>query len=100
MKLRSIAPQWFNEEKDKTAKCTMFPATPACDPWFGEDEDSSDESGEAKAICHGTYDGRPCPLLESCLEFALVNNERWGIWGGTTPEERTKLRKERRTWQQ
>jgi WhiB family redox-sensing transcriptional regulator len=51
---------------------------------------------EAKAICWGKYDGRPCPLLSQCLEFALVNNERFGVWGGTTPEERRGIRKERR----
>lgn len=51
---------------------------------------------EAKAICHGTYDGRECPLLAQCLEFALINNERFGVWGGTTPEERRTIRKERR----
>src|SRR6267142_1052116 len=102
MKLRSIAPQWFHEDRDRTAKCAMFPATSDYDPWFedSEEEELSDHTEEAKAVCNGTYDGRPCPLLSSCLEFALVNNERWGVWGGTTPDERTKLRKERRTWQQ
>lgn len=96
MKLRSIAPQWFHEDRERTAKCTMFPATPEYDPWFGDDEDSPDDSEEAKAICNGTYDDRPCPLREYCLEFALVNNERWGVWGGATPEERAKIRRDRR----
>lgn len=102
MRLRSIAPQWFNENSKKTAKCVAFPATAEYDPWFGESDDPEavDETEDAKNICKGTYDGRPCPLIEQCLEFALVNNERWGVWGGTTPDERTKLRKERRTWQQ
>lgn len=102
MRLRTLSPQWFHEDKEKTAKCTMFPSSPDYDPWFGESEDPEavDETEDAKNICLGTYDGRPCPLLESCLDFALINNERWGVWGGKSPEERAKLRKERRTWQQ
>lgn len=102
MRLRSVAPQWFNENPKKTAKCVSFPATAEYDPWYGESDDPEavDETEDAKSICLGTYDGRPCPLLEHCLEFAIVNNERWGVWGGMSPEERVKLRKERRTWQQ
>lgn len=101
MRLRSVAPQWFHEDKTKTAKCVTFPATAAYDPWYGESDDPEaiDETEDAKSICLGIDDGRPCPLLDLCLEFALVNNERWGIWGGKTPEERAKLRKEKRTWQ-
>ena len=101
MKLRSVAPQWFHDNPTKTAKCVLFKATAAYDPWFGdsEDLDSSEETDEAKAICRGTYDGRPCPLLDLCLEFAMDNNERYGVWGGMTPDERAKLRKERKLWQ-
>lgn len=97
MKLRVNSPEWFNEDQpEKQAKCVAFPATEDYDPWYVETEE---ESEDAKAICNGTYDGRPCPLLSSCLEFAMTNNERYGIWGGMTPEERASLRKERRAWQ-
>jgi hypothetical protein len=101
MKLRTLSPQWFSDDKSKTAKCVNFPATSEYDPWFGDsdDPDAVDETEDAKNICLGTYDGRPCPLLEHCLEFALVNNERWGVWGGMNSEERATLRKEKRTWQ-
>ena len=34
-----------------------------------------------------------CPVSEECLEFALATNQEAGIWGGTTEEERRKLRK-------
>ena len=36
-----------------------------------------------------------CPVAEECLEFALATNQEAGVWGGTTEEERRKLRK---TW--
>lgn len=34
-----------------------------------------------------------CPVNSLCLEFALATNQEAGIWGGTTEEERRKLRK-------
>lgn len=36
----------------------------------------------AKALC------KTCPIIESCFTYALETNQRHGIWGGTTPEER------------
>lgn len=101
MKLRTNSPRWFNEENsDKEAKCTAFPGTRDHDPWFGSADgiqnENIEEMEEAKAVCHGTYDGRPCPLLKQCLEFAIINNERFGVWGGTLPDERKQIRKFRR----
>jgi WhiB family redox-sensing transcriptional regulator len=34
-----------------------------------------------------------CLVSGECLEFALATNQEAGIWGGTTEEERRKLRK-------
>ena len=34
-----------------------------------------------------------CLVSEECLDFALATNQEAGIWGGTTEEERRKLRK-------
>ncbi len=39
----------------------------------------------AKAIC------RDCPVTWDCLEYALRQNEAFGIWGGTTPSERNNI---------
>lgn len=108
MKLRTNSPRWFNEENpEKQAKCVSFPGTSSYDPWFGSADatqtEDRDEMEEAKAVCNGTYDGKECPLRAACLEFAVVNNERFGVWGGTTPDERREIRKVRRegkTWQQ
>lgn len=41
----------------------------------------------AKAVCAS------CVARDNCLEFALATNQESGIWGGTTEEERRKLRK-------
>lgn len=95
MKLRSVAPPWFNDDPNKQAKCVLFPATAEHDPWYSDSEDDEEDyTQDAKDICLGTYDGKPCPLLEACREFAIVNNERYGVWGGMSPPERVALRKE------
>ena len=41
----------------------------------------------AKAVCH------ICPCQHDCLEYALTTNQDSGIWGGTSEEERRKLRR-------
>ena len=41
----------------------------------------------AKAVCG------ECQVRGLCLEFALATNQESGIWGGTSEEERRKLRK-------
>lgn len=37
---------------------------------------------EAKKVCRG------CVVRGRCLEFAVVNEIEYGIWGGTMPSER------------
>lgn len=29
-----------------------------------------------------------CPVMQTCLEYAVAANEPFGVWGGLTPEER------------
>ena len=29
-----------------------------------------------------------CPVVMECQQYALANNEEYGIWGGMTPEQR------------
>ena len=36
-----------------------------------------------------------CPVKAECLDYALDRNERIGIWGGTTVNERKAMRRER-----
>jgi len=42
---------------------------------------------DAKKICTS------CEVRVHCLEYALENDERFGIWGGLSERERRKLRK-------
>jgi WhiB family redox-sensing transcriptional regulator len=44
---------------------------------------------EAKTVCSD------CGVRRRCLEYALVNGEKFGIWGGMSERERRKIRKQR-----
>jgi WhiB family transcriptional regulator, redox-sensing transcriptional regulator len=44
----------------------------------------------AKMICAG------CRVREECLEFATSHVLTYGIWGGTTPQDRQRERRRRR----
>ena len=44
---------------------------------------------EAKEVCRG------CVVREDCLEFALANGEKFGIWGGMSERERRRIRRQR-----
>src|SRR5258705_9565121 len=44
---------------------------------------------EAKEVCRG------CVVREDCLEYALSNGEKFGIWGGMSERERRRIRRQR-----
>ena len=39
--------------------------------------------------------GRGCIVREDCLEYALLNGEKFGIWGGMSERERRRIRRQR-----
>lgn len=43
---------------------------------------------DAKRVCN------ECPVREACLDYAMENDERFGIWGGLSERERRRLRKQ------
>jgi WhiB family transcriptional regulator, redox-sensing transcriptional regulator len=50
---------------------------------------ASKQVARALRICAG------CPVRQQCLDFAMRSGEKEGIWGGTTPEERIRVRRAR-----
>jgi len=61
------------------------------DLWFPDiprgpkPDNTPDPWANARTICN------TCPVKDDCLEHALSNDERHGMWGGTTPEERRRI---------
>jgi WhiB family redox-sensing transcriptional regulator len=51
---------------------------------------SDEDAHAAKGICHS------CVVRERCLDYALANREREGVWGGTTERERRRMLRQRR----
>src|SRR5699024_7521367 len=62
------------------ARCAQ-PAPEACFPENGR------STRDAKKVCGS------CPVKQQCLDSALANDERFGIWGGMSERERRRLRK-------
>ena len=46
---------------------------------------------EAKRVCMS------CEVRVQCLDYALENDERFGIWGGLSERERRRVRLQRRS---
>ena len=42
---------------------------------------------EAKRVCGS------CDVRAECLEYALANDERFGIWGGLSERERRRIKR-------
>lgn len=48
--------------------------------------DAIEDTEAALAMC------RRCAVHDQCLEFAMVTNQRDGIWGATSEEDRRRMR--------
>ena len=60
---------------------------------------SEDKNGgvtKAKKICWGLDGKGECPVRRLCLSYALFNDEKFGVWGGTSERERRRIKRRRR----
>jgi WhiB family redox-sensing transcriptional regulator len=74
---------------DASLRSTTWRQAAACegapsDVFYPENET---DTARAKAIC------AQCHVRSVCLDTALRNKERYGVWGGLTPRERARLRR-------
>lgn len=71
---------------DDVVAWSVYATCSQADPeaWF---PDKGGSTRDAKKICF------ECPVRRQCLEYALANDERFGVWGGLSERERRKLRK-------
>ena len=76
----AVAPAMTDDQWQERALCAQT------DPeaFFPEKGGST---REAKRICMG------CEVRDKCLEYALANDERFGIWGGLSERERRRLKR-------
>ena len=61
---------------------------PTCSSPVGTTGPAIDQIAAAKSVCD------QCEAKSPCLEFALTTNQDSGVWGGTSEEERRKLRRQ------
>jgi len=73
-------PAWYDEAVCRGANPRLFYV----------DTGDLTAARNARAMC------AVCPVQPQCLEYALVNDEQHGIWGGTTWRERKVMRVRRR----
>ncbi len=52
--------------------------------------DTDDEAEIAKQVC------QECSVQRACLEYALQQREKVGVWGGATERERRRILRSRR----
>lgn len=57
------------------------------DMFFPDDHETP---APAKKVCY------QCPVRRPCLVEAMVNGEKWGVWGGLSARERRSLRSRHR----
>jgi WhiB family transcriptional regulator, redox-sensing transcriptional regulator len=82
---------------NRTGSATNWRSTGAC---LGADPDlffpisatglAQKQIAQAKTICAG------CRVRQECLDFAMAHDQVYGIWGGTTPEDRQRDRRRKR----
>lgn len=65
------------------AACAEYPNS----LFFPASDAAQSQIEKAKAVC------AVCEVAEECLEYAFETNQRAGIWGGTTEDERRSLRR-------
>jgi WhiB family redox-sensing transcriptional regulator len=52
--------------------------------------DNDDDAAIATQVC------QECGVRRACLEFALTQREKTGVWGGATERERRRILRQRR----
>jgi len=70
-------PEWWTFAECRGVNPELF---------FPERGEGRAEGAAAKAVC------ALCKVREPCLEYALANGEKSGVWGGVSERDRRRLR--------
>lgn len=74
---------WLEEERPWVSLAACRDA----DPGLFFAEGNGDGTAVALRICAG------CPVSDECLEWALAARAAFGVWGGTTEQDRRRLQR-------
>lgn len=74
------------------AACRSFTPQEINDHWWNE-SNKGIPTEVAQATCFS------CPIQKECLNLAIVNDERYGIWGGLSYRQRKAITSRRRRYQ-
>ena len=78
-----------NAELDSSWRVRAACAGSAAEPniWYPKRGDVLPELKKLRAVC------ATCPVSAECLDYALVPNQRYGVWAGTTEKQRLEMRR-------
>lgn len=81
--------------KDGVAPDFFFPVAPSGRTPAGT---LDQRQAEIAKYCHGldSPNSKPCGVRLECLEYAITTKQDDGVWGGTTEEERVRIRRKRK----
>lgn len=77
----NTADRWRTQAACRTQDPDLFFPAGTTGHWLTQTE-------AAKAVC------RTCPVMNTCLNWAMNQGQQDGIWGGTTKKERENLRRQ------
>jgi len=80
--LKNMQPFQISSPFDGTQLCVEY----STDIFYPEEYEDTDVA-LAKSVCN------MCWVKEKCLSYALSTKENEGVWGGTTPIERRRMRR-------
>lgn len=76
---------WLQLQRELDEVGSPCRRSPVPAAWEYDSAASRRLAGEAAALC------LRCPVLAACLAYALAADERFGVWGALTPDERRGL---------
>lgn len=79
--------RWEDLDRAIQAEGGVVPCQNAPDLFFEFEQERSNSFLMARELCS------LCPVKDLCLQYALDNDEPFGLWGGMSTHERRRLKR-------